>query len=365
MEKRLESLDALRGFDMLFIMGLATLISHICCLFPGGDQFWLARQMGHVPWHGWTHHDTIFPLFLFIAGISFPFSLNKQLENGKSIQDIYLKIIRRGLMLVFLGLVYNNLMKFEFDTLRFCSVLSRIGLGWMFGALIFTSVKSNRIRAAIIAGILLGYWLITILIPAPDANGADVFSKQGNIACYLDRVILGRHCYRPEYDPEGLFSTIPAIATALLGMLSGELVRKENLSGNQKVLYLATAGIIMALIGWAWNFIYPINKALWSSSFVCAVAGYSLLMFALFYYIIDIKGWRKWAKFFVVIGMNSITIYLAQRFFPFWEPQHRLLDGIINLFPDVLHQVMVELTYILTCWAFLYFLYKHKIFFKV
>ena len=121
----------------------------------------------------------------------------------------------------------------------------------------------------------------------------------------------------------------------------------------------------MALIGWAWNFIYPINKALWSSSFVCAVAGYSLLMFALFYYIIDIKGWRKWAKFFVVIGMNSITIYLAQRFFPFWEPQHRLLDGIINLFPDVLHQVMVELTYILTCWAFLYFLYKHKIFFKV
>ena len=178
--QRLQSLDALRGFDMFFIMGGATLIAAIAAFWPNDFTQWLAAQMDHVKWDGLAHHDTIFPLFLFIAGISFPFSLNKQLENGKSIQDIYLKIIRRGLMLVFLGLVYNNLMKFEFDTLRFCSVLSRIGLGWMFGALIFTSVKSNRIRAAIIAGILLGYWLITILIPAPDANGADVFSKQGD-----------------------------------------------------------------------------------------------------------------------------------------------------------------------------------------
>jgi len=268
-------------------------------------------------------------------------------------------------MLVFLGLIYNGMLDFEFSTLRFCSVLSRIGLGWMFGALIYASVKNNKIRLGIIAAILIGYWLVTILISAPDANGADVFSKQGNIACYLDRVILGAHCFRPEYDPEGLFSTVPAIATAMLGMLTGELVRMNDLSGNKKTLYIALAGIILALIGWGWNFIYPINKALWSSSFVCAVAGYSLLMFALFYYIIDVKGWRKWAKFFVVIGLNSITIYLAQRFFAFWEPQHRLLDGFINLFPENLHQVMVELTYILTCWAFLFFLYKHKIFFKV
>lgn len=149
--KRLESLDALRGFDMIFIMGGSSLVVAIAQLFPD-SSIWVAigEQMSHVSWDGLRHHDTIFPLFLFIAGISFPFSLNKQLENGKSIQDIYLKIIRRGLMLVFLGLVYNNLMKFEFDTLRFCSVLSRIGLGWMFGALIFTSVKSNRIRAALL-----------------------------------------------------------------------------------------------------------------------------------------------------------------------------------------------------------------------
>ena len=364
--KRLESLDALRGFDMLFIMGGASLVAAIAQMFPE-SAVWtaLGEQMHHVSWDGLRHHDTIFPLFLFIAGVSFPFSLNKQIENGRTDRQIYLKIVKRGLMLVFWGLVYNGLMKFEFDTLRFCSVLSRIGLGWMCGALIYTSVKSTRARLAIIAGILIGYWLITILIPAPDGGGADVFSKQGNIACYLDRVILGRHCYREDYDPEGLFSTIPAIATALMGMMSGNLLRQEKLNGNKKALYLAAAGIVMALTGWLWNFVYPINKALWSSSFVCAVAGYSLLMLALFYYIIEVKGWRKWAKFFIVIGMNSITIYLAQRFFPFWEPQHRLLDGFINLFPEALHQVMVELTYILTCWAFLFFLYKHKIFFKV
>lgn len=364
--KRLESLDALRGFDMLFIMGGSSLVLALAQLFPD-SAVWTAigEQMSHVSWDGLRHHDTIFPLFLFIAGISFPFSLSKQIENGRTSQQIYLKIVRRGLMLVFLGLVYNGLMKFHFDTLRFCSVLSRIGLGWMFAALIYTSVKSNKIRFSIIGGILVGYWLVTILIPAPDGAGADVFSKQGNIACYLDRVMLGRHCYREDYDPEGLFSTIPAIATALLGMLAGELVKKDSLSGNKKTLCLALAGIVLAIVGWAWNFICPINKALWSSSFVCAVAGYSFLMFALFYYIVDVRGWRKWAKFFVVIGLNSITIYLAQRFFPFWEPQHRLLDGFIDLFPETLHQVMVELTYILTCWAFLFFLYKHKIFFKV
>ena len=365
--KRLESLDALRGFDMLFIMGGSSQLVALAAPFPE-SSFWqfVEQQMHHVKWEGLAHHDTIFPLFLFIAGISFPFSLDKQRLNGRTSQQIYWKIIKRGLILVLLGLIYNNMLKFEFATLRFPSVLARIGLGWMFGALIYCQVKSWKARLITIMAILVGYWLIMALIPAPDAPaGVGVFSKEGSIACYLDRIILGAHAYRPEYDPEGIFSTVPAIGTALMGMTAGDWVKREDISGNKKVLGLALAGIILAALGWIWNFAFPINKALWSSSFACAVAGYSFLMFALFYYIIDVKGWRKWAKFFVVIGLNSITIYLAQRFIPLWDTQHRIFDGFINLFPDSLHQLMVEITYIATCWGLLYFLYRHRIFLKV
>ena len=365
--KRLESLDALRGFDMIFIMGGASLVAAVAALFPDSSVWnFLGDQMNHAQWAGLKHHDTIFPLFLFIAGVTWPFSLQNQLDKGKTPRQIHLKVVRRGLMLVFLGLLYNGLLNLHLDTLRFCSVLSRIGLGWMFGALIYTAVKSNKVRLSIVACILLGYWLVMAFIPAPDAPaGADIFSKEGSIACWIDKTILGAHSYRPEYDPEGLFSTIPAIATALLGMLAGELIRNEKLSGNRKSLLLLLTGIGMAVLGWLWNFFFPINKALWSSSFVCAVAGYSFVMLSAFYYIIDVRGWRKWAKFFVVIGLNSITIYMAQRFNLLDGIQHRVFDGCIKLVPEEFHRVAEEISWIATCWIFLYLLYRKRIFLKV
>ncbi|MCQ2239707.1 MAG: DUF5009 domain-containing protein [Bacteroidaceae bacterium] len=365
--KRLESLDALRGFDMLFIMGGATLFAAIAACFPESG-FWTAfgEQMEHVDWEGLQHHDTIFPLFLFIAGCSFPFSLAAQQEHGKTQKEIVSKIIRRGLTLVVLGLIYNGLLNFNFATARFCSVLARIGLGWMFAALIYTRVKDFKKVAGIIAAILIGYWLIMAFVPAPGAPAdADIFSIEGSIACWIDRVILGAHSYRPDYDPEGLISTIPAIGTALMGMLSGAYLKNSTEDGTRKAITLAIAGVIMALVGWGWGFFFPIIKALWTSSFVCAVAGYSLIMLALFYYIIDVRGWRGWDKFFVVIGMNSITIYLAQAFIPFTQISRNVFGGLASLFPENWAAVVIYAGYIAVCWLFLYFLYKKKVFLKV
>ena len=354
---RLESLDALRGFDMFFISGGATLLTAIAAFFPDSTVWQtIAKNMEHVPWDGLLHHDTIFPLFLFIAGISFPFSLQKQQEKGKSMTSIYLKILRRGLLLVLLGMIYGGLLNFQFETQRWPSVLGRIGLAWMFAAFIFTATgKKLWPKVAVIPVILIGYWLVSAFVHAPGVDSSiDPLTREGNIACYIDRTLLGAHCYKPDYDPEGLLST----------MLTGVFVQR-NKPTNTSALVIFGAGVVCAILGAAWNIIYPINKTLWSSSFVLAVAGYSLIMFALFYYIIDVRGWKKWDLYFKVIGMNSILIYMAPRFIDFSKLNHRLFDGVFSLIPEEYYAVSETIGYMLVLWLFMYFMYRQKIFLKV
>lgn len=288
---RLVSLDALRGFDMLFIMGLAPLVVSVCSLFPGGESCWLAGTMEHAQWHGFNHHDTIFPLFLFIAGISFPFSYAKQQANGASRGRIYLKIFRRAITLVLLGLVYNGLFNLDFKDLRVASVLGRIGVAWMVAALLFINLRT-RTRAVIAALILVGYWLLLWLVPAPDAPaGADPFSFEYNLAGYVDRLLLPGAVYYGTFDPEGILSTLPAVVTAMLGMFTGEFVRlpESSVSGRRKALYMFLAAVAFLAVGLLWNTVFPVNKKLWTSSFVCVVASYSLGLFSLFYYLADVR----------------------------------------------------------------------------
>ncbi|GHV50422.1 DUF5009 domain-containing protein [Bacteroidia bacterium] len=360
---RLKSLDALRGFDMLFIMGFASWIVAVCNFFPScGLTEWLSEQMEHVKWNGIAHHDTIFPLFLFIAGISFPFSLAKQRSNGKSQQQIISQIIRRGLILVLLGCVYNGFLKFDFQNMRYASVLARIGLAWMFAALLFLSCKTN-VRIIISAVILIGYWLLMWLVP----TGNDPFSFENNLVGAIDRVLLPGRLHEKIFDPEGLFSTLPAVATAMLGMFAGQFVRlpEERFSGHKKTAYMLIAAVLLLIIGTVWNHWFPINKKLWTSSFVCVVAGYSLLMFAVFYYIIDVKNKYRWSFFFRVIGLNSITIYMAQRIIGFQHISDFFLSGIAGRFSEEIGQFINLTGYVAVCWLFLYFLYKQKIFLKI
>ena len=367
MEKngRLASLDALRGFDMMFIMGVAALITAVCGLFQGGDSCWLAQQMRHVEWEGLRHHDTIFPMFLFIAGISFPFSCAHQLSSGATRGRIYLKIFRRAAVLVLLGMVYNGLLNLDFAGQRYYSVLGRIGLAWMCAALLFMRFKP-RARAVIASVMLIGYYLLIRFVPAPDMSGADPFSMEGNFAGYVDRLIMRDHLlYKGIFDPEGLLGVIPATVTAMLGMFTGEFVRYDGCTGKKKTLYMLAAAAFMALAGLLWSRDFPINKALWSSSFVLVVGAFSLASFALFYYLIDVRGWRKWAFPFQVIGMNSLTIYLGQKIIPFRSISNFFLQGLAGLCSPQWAAVILAAGYVAVCWLFLYFLYKKKTFLKV
>lgn len=365
--KRLESLDALRGFDMFFIMGGAELLAALARWFPCGFTEVLARQMEHMDWHGLAFYDMIFPLFLFIAGVSFPFSLASQQAKGRSSWEIHRKVILRGLVLVVLGILYNGLMdRWDFSHARYASVLGRIGLAWMFAALIFLHARW-RARVLITAAILVGYWLLLRFVPAPDGRGADVFSARGSIAGYVDRMFLPGKLFYGKFDPEGILGTLPAIATALLGMFTGEWVKLERkgLTAGRKTLWMTVAGVVIMGIGIWWSRYFPLNKNLWTSSFVLVVGGYSLLIFTLFYYLIEIKGWRRWTPFFTVIGMNAITIYLGQVFIRFGYTSHRLFGGLIALLPNQAQPFFNCAAYILVCWLFLFVLYKKKIFLKV
>lgn len=357
--KRLLSLDALRGFDMLWIMGGSAIITTLSAALGSPVLLdTLAGQMSHVAWDGFKFYDMIFPLFLFIAGVSFPFSEKKRAGVGNP----YRHIVKRGAILFLMGIVYNGLLSMDFESIRIFSVLGRIGLAWMFAAIIY--INFSRIGRILWCGALLvGYWLLLWLCVAPDAPvGADGFSYEGNIVGYVDRTLFGNHLHiKGFFDPEGLLSVIPAIGTALLGMFAGNVV----MDAKRKVETLIIMGVSLVALGLLWNLAMPINKSLWSSSFVCFVGGLSTLLFVLFYWIIDVKGWQGWTFFFRVIGLNSITIYMATRMINFGYTSRFLFGGIASKLPEEWGSFVMSIGYVAICWLFLWFLYRYRIFLKV
>ena len=360
---RLMSLDALRGFDMLFIMGGQGLICAIAAAL-GHPEF--KASFGHVGWHGLQFMDCIFPLFLFMAGVSFPFSCAKSRERGMSDGRIAVKSLKRGLTLVVFGLCYAGLLSFNFEHARAWSVLGRIGMAWMFASWLYL-LFGTKARIGIAAGILASVTVFTIFVTAPDAAAnADPFSPEGNFGCWLDRVVTNGHTLSKMYDPEGFAGLLPAIVTAMLGMFAGEIVRRGgSVATGRKALALLACGVGCLVAGLLLSNVFPINKKLWSPSFVLVVGGISFLAFSLFYWIVDVLGWRKWSFFFMVIGMNSITIYMAQAIFGFHKARDFFFSGVASLFAEPWRPVVLQIGYIAVCWTFLYFLHRKRIYLKV
>lgn len=360
--KRLLSLDALRGFDMFFIMGGGALLLSVSSLLPGNISAVVAEQMAHKAWHGFAFYDLIFPLFLFLAGVSFPFSLAK---IGKDKTRMLFKIVRRALLLVFLGVLYNGFLGLDFENMRYASVLGRIGVAWAIAALIYMYAE-KRISIIVSVVILLGYWALLALVKAPDACfEVSNFSMEGCIVGYIDRLYLPGVLHLGVHDPEGLLSALPAVVTAMAGIFTGEFVRQNKVKEYRKVGVMLLVSLALLVIGYMWGMVFPINKNLWTSSFVLFAAGWSLLLFALFYLVIDVMGLKGWAFFFRVIGMNSITIYLLQQFVDFHKPVQAVFGGLLSFFPEQYYSSLYWSAYVLVCWLLLFFLYRKGVFLKV
>jgi predicted acyltransferase len=362
--ERLYSLDALRGFDMFWIMGADAIFHNLAK--ATGSPFWgsIADQLEHPAWNGFHFYDLIFPLFLFMAGVSTPYSIGRQLEQGKTREQLLWRVVKRGLLLVLLGIIYNNGLQLRpVSDIRFGSVLGRIGLGYLFANIIFLYTK-ERAQMIWFWGIIIGYWLLLKFTSAPGFPLGDL-TMQGNFASYIDRSILPGKLYLGIHDPEGLVSTIPAISTALLGILAGNLLKNGTMTSRKKAVWLAGAGVIFLVLAQIWNLDFPINKNLWSSSFVLQVGGISLLLLSLFYYVIDILGHKKWAFFFKVIGMNSILIYLSGHFINWEYTNNGFFKWFGQLIGDPYNIVVMAILLVFVKWLFLYFMYKKKVFLRV
>jgi predicted acyltransferase len=318
--------------------------------------------MQHADWHGFTLYDLIFPLFLFLAGAAMPFSFARRLERGESKIELYRRVVVRGLLLVLLGLIYNGLLKFDWANMRYTSVLGRIGLAYLFAALIVLNTRW-RAQLAWVALLLAGYWAALKLVPVPGFGAGDL-APGHTLTDHLDRLLMPGKLLHGDRDPLGLLSTIPAISTALIGAITGRLLKTGRLNGYAKTMAMVVAGTVCFGLASLWHGDFPINKNLWSSSFVLHCAGWSLALLAFFYLVIDVWRWRAWALFFVVIGGNSILIYMARRFVAFGYTTHFVFDGVLRT-AGPMQPLLWALAVVLVEWLLLLFLHRKRIFLRV
>ncbi len=363
--RRLLSIDALRGFDMLMISGAG---SFFVLLHGKTDWAWvdaLALQFEHPPWNGFTFYDFIMPLFLFIAGLSLPFSLNRGLELGLTKGQLYRKAFRRLLILIALGILYKNapIPFLEPSKIRVVSVLGRIGFAGMIATILYLNFSFVK-RIYWIGGLLLFYYACLFLVPVPGYGAGDL-SFEGNLTGWIDRTFLPGRLHQGTYDELGIFTQLPALCLTVLGTLAGDMLRRAGDSDYKKLTNLGVAGVICLVIAAVWAQHFPINKHLWSSSFIMLTGGMAFLTFALFYWVIDILQIRGWAFFFMVIGMNSLTIYLGYRLIDFSYTSRLLFEGLYIHAPEKWHEVFQTLGALALVWVFLYVLYRLKLFVKV
>ncbi len=361
---RLLSLDALRGFDMLLIAGGGAFIYDLKGATPYAWVDAAANQLEHPAWHGFTFYDFIFPLFLFIAGVSLSYSLRIAVSRGADKKTLYRKAFKRFLVLFLLGILDKNIPLdiFHPGDIRYGTVLSRIGFATLVTTFLYLNLSGTK-RLIWVAVMLVGYCAALFLVPVPGYGAGDL-SFEGNLVGWFDRTFMPGRLLQKTYDENALLTQIPAHCLTLLGAAAGDWLQKSA-SGNRKTGGLLLAGIICIPVALLWSKLLPINKHLWSSSFIMLTAGMAFIFLAAFYWIIDVKGFRKWTFFFKVIGMNAIVIYLAYRFIDFNHTSRLLFEGYYKYAPEAYHPALQSLGALALVWTMMYILYRNKMFVKI
>jgi len=366
---RLMSLDVFRG---------ATIALMILVNNPG-DEMTTYWPLKHAEWNGWTPTDLVFPFFLFIVGVSLTFSFSSRMRRGTNRQELLRHVLWRGVALFALGLFLNGFPNhYQLASWRIYGVLQRIAICYVISS-ILVLWSDRRGWIFVTAACLAGYWVLMRFVPVPGfgvpTHNIPLLDPDRNIAAWLDRKLLMGHLYEGTRDPEGVISTIPAVATCLLGVLTGDWLRATR-SPRAKALGMAACGVVGLAAGEIFNGWFPINKKLWTSSYVLFTTGLALLCLALCYWLLDVEPWRgRWTKFFLVFGMNAIAAYV------FAEIISHLLDGLhagSRTWQEFIYQhgfahlaspanasLLYGLSYVLMCWMAMWLLYRKKIFIKI
>ncbi|HEY2574631.1 MAG TPA: DUF5009 domain-containing protein [Verrucomicrobiaceae bacterium] len=395
---RVLSVDALRGFDMFWIMGAVPIVHALEQMNKNSFTAFLSTQLSHSTWEGLRFYDLIFPLFLFLVGVSIVFSLDRALARegrGAAVK----RIVRRSILLFLLGIFYMGGLAEKWPGIALGGVLHRIAACYLLAALIYVFWGGRaKVMAGIAAIFLIGYWALVTWVPVPDFKldkttvaqlakraGSDApmaitdsvpgrisgsYEEGRNLTNHLDFLLLPGKKAQTYYINEGLLSTLPSVAICLFGIFTGRLLKTERLSPRQKVMRLLVAGAVSVAIGWLWSLQFPLIKRIWTSSFCLVAGGISAMLLAVFYQIVDVWRFQKWCRPFVWMGMNSITIYLAANLVGFNKIAERFVGGDVKAFLDTrvaqgFGQLVIALVglalAVLLCW----FLHRKKIFLRV
>ncbi|MCB1078672.1 MAG: DUF5009 domain-containing protein [Verrucomicrobiae bacterium] len=395
--ERLVSVDALRGFDMFWIVGAGAIVQALGKMNENAFTTFLTTQLSHVQWEGFRFYDLIFPLFLFIVGISIVFSLDKARESGGR-RTMAARILRRGVLLFALGIFYYGGLSKPWPEIQLGGVLHRIAACYVLAALIYLFIQSRKGLLIAAATLLIGYWLMLTFVPFPDLKldqetveavgkkiGNDspfaiaaategtvrgLYDEGRNLTNYFDFLFLPGKKAQRYYINEGLLSTLPSVVLSLFGILAGQLLKDDSVVPSRKVILLLIAGATSVVLGLLWSLQFPLIKRIWTSSFILVAGGLSAWMLALFYFLIDVRGWQRWCQPFVWIGSNALVIYIGARIVSFRDLAAMFVGGDIAAFFDQhvtagFGAVITAAVALTLVFLFARFLYRRGIFIRV
>lgn len=361
--QRLLSLDVMRGITIAGMIVVNT---------PGSWTH-VYPPLQHADWHGLTPTDLVFPFFLFMVGVSITLAFNKRLAKGVSKTPLVTKTVKRTLIIFALAMFLALFPEFDFANLRVAGVLTRIAVVYLFCSLIFLQVRTWQGITVLSAVLLVAYWLMMVLIPVPGVGPANL-EPGTNLAAWLDSIAMPGRLYRETWDPEGLLSTIPAVVTGLTGILAGYLIQSKK-SGEHKIIWMMVIGTALCALAYLWGQVFPINKNLWTSSYVLASSGMAALLLGSMYWLIDVLKYQRWTPFFVAFGMNAITAYVLHGVlisaFLDYDGDGKTLraesyEALVSLGLSMeLASFVWALLYLMLCFIPVWIMYKKKIIVKI